>query len=867
MRCTKKYLLLTATLLVSLAGKITAQEGFLEPFALLERFGSTPSIQSDALGSFINPALGTTMPAVSTQFDLWAFADTRDMKNITQWGYFYADPMTLFGLYARPLSDNSNQIDLHFGISGGNRSFAFGLANVSLFNENRSVYDYFHALQGSLLLRPVPQTSLGLSFTQNYAGTHWNLLVDGGIRPFGTNLVTLFGAWSASNSFVDPASQKWLAGLSLVPLRGLEFYGKYVSSGAISLGLSLRYGSFGFGSSLASEKSNFSGSLQTGVGVSFAANKEGYAMAVPTAQGSYVELALRNVSASANLFNGPTSLLSVLQIIESAKQDPAVAGLILNTASLSASRSDLWELRTALEKFKSSGKKIIAFVQQTDFDVYALASVADHIVMDSQGTLSFYGYVVARGYFKHTLEKLGIGFRELKYFTYKSASESFSRDSFSPADREQYEAYLDSSFATTKNAILAGRNITEEQFVQLLEHNFLISPKEALQAGLVDSLGREEEIRGAIRKLSGKDVTIQTYGDVNLSLFQKNTHPLAAFASGYIKPSTQKDLWSEPPHIAIVYAQGNTSMEGGMNARNLAKIIENLGNDPKVKGIILRVDSPGGDAIAADHVAEAVKKAKTQKPVYVSMGSVAGSGGYWVSMYGSNLYATPYTITGSIGVIASWLYDKGLNEKLGVSIDLLKRGSHADLQAGLLLPYRDLNPQEVEEYRQWIVELYDDFVSQVAEGRNMSKDQVEKLAQGRIYAGGDAVQNGLVDGIQGLAGTVRALKAALHVSEDTELIIDEYPYPNPFAAFFASMNQASLTKSQLTLWALQVFLNKSQSNLSPLSMYSFSDVVGSRIEKNGQVQALLSLNTIELLPDLMERGPLPVEPILPEQGR
>jgi len=826
---------------------MSAQEGFLEPFTLLERFGTTASVQSDAAGSFINPALGATMPFLSTQFDLWAFADTKDIKTITQWGFFYADPMMLFGTYSRPLADNSTQTDLHFGISGGTRSVAFGLANVSLFNDQRSVYDYFHALQAALLLRPVPQTSLGVTFTQNYTGTNWNLLVDGGLRPLGTNRVTLFGAWSASNSFTDPTAQKWLAGLSLVPARGFEVYGKYLSSGAITLGINLRYGMVGLGNSLASAKSDFGGALEYGAGISFATNKEGYAMAVSPTQSTYVELALRNLSASPDLFRGSTSLLSILQTIESAKKDPTVAGLILNTASLSASRSDLWELRKALEDFKTSGKKIIAFVQQPNFDVYALATVADRIVMDSQGTLSFHGYVVGRGYYKHTLEKLGIGFRELKYFTYKSATESYSRDSFSPADREQYEAYLDSTFTATKTAILAGRKLTEAQFANLLEENFLISPREAQKAALVDSLGREDAIRSVIKELSGKDLPVQTYGDMGLSLFQKNMNPFRALALSYQAPSTQQDRWSEPPHLAIVYANGNTALEGGMNARNLAKIIENLGNDPTVKGIILRVDSPGGDAIAADYVAEAVKKAKEHKPVYVSMGSVAGSGGYWVSMYGSKLYATPYTITGSIGVIAAWFYDAGLNDKLGFSIDLLKRGSHADLQTGILLPYRNLNPQEVEEYHQWILELYDDFVSRVAEGRNMPKDQVHALAQGRIYAGGDAVQNGLIDGIQGLAGTLQVLKESLKLPADGELIIDEYPYPNPFVAFLAAMNQASMPKSKLALLAAQLVRDTHQMNLSPLSLYSLTEVMEPRIAENGQVQAIMSLDALELI--------------------
>jgi protease-4 len=570
----------------------------------------------------------------------------------------------------------------------------------------------------------------------------------------------------------------------------------------------------------------------------------------------YVELALENLSASSDIFNPSASLFEVLNTIALAKKDTSVGGLILNTSSLYASRSDLWELRKALEDFKTSGKKIIAFIERPDFDMYALVTLADRIVMDSQGTLNFDGYVVGRGYFKHTLEKLGVGFRELRYLTYKSAAESYSRDSFSPADREQYDAYLDSIFAATKASIINDRNIPEEQFNNLLDNNFLISPQEAKKCNLVDYLGREDAIERAINELSKNEMMIQVYGDMRLSLFQKNTNVLIAATAAYKAPSTQQDVWSEPPHIAIVYANGSTSLDGGMNARLLAKIIDQLGNDNKVKGIILRVNSPGGDAIAADYIAEAVKKAKEQKPVYVSMGSVAGSGGYWVSMFGSKIYATPYTITGSIGVIASWFYDAGLNGKLGLSMDLLKRGSHADLQAGLLLPYRDLNAQEIEEYHQWILELYDDFVSKVAEGRNMSKDRVEHLAQGRIYAGNDAMNNGLIDGIQNLTSVVHELKAALKLPEDVEVVIDEYPYPNPFAAFLSMINQTTLPKSKLTLHMIRFIEDLQNPSFTPLSMYSFSEIVSSRVASNGTVQVFMPLEALEVLQGdtLQEKG-------------
>lgn len=848
MHTPKKFVLVLVGLLLLIQGSIWASDKFIEPWQVSSLFGTTGSVQTDAVGSFINPALGATMPSMSTQMDTWVFADPRNLQLKSQWAYFYADPFTLMGLYSTNLPDNSNQIDVHLGFSGGNRSVAFGIANISVFNQQHAVNDYFHALQAGLLLRPIQQLSLGATFTQNYINSQkWNLYVDGGLRPFGSNLLTLYGAWSASDTFTDPNTQRWQAGVSVAPTKGFELYGKYNSTGSLTLGFTLRYGMLGLGSSLYSDKQDFSGSLTAGAGLSFTMNKDGFAMKGSSAAKSYLELSLGNLSAAPSLFNSSSSLFTVLETIHSAKKDPAIEGLILNTTSLIASRSDLWELRSVLEDFKKSGKKVIAFIQVPTFDIYALASVADRIVMDSQGVLSFDGYVAGRGYYKHTLEKLGIGFRELKYFTYKSAAESFSRDSFSEADKEQYEAYLDSIFNATKQLILTGRKLSSEQFATLLEDNFLLSAKEAKTAALVDALGREEAIRMTIRDLSGKEYPVQVFGNGSISLFQKGSMPMMGLMSTYRITSQQQDVWGEPPHIAIVYANGETALQGGMNARTLAKIIDDLAQDTNVKAIVLRVDSPGGDAIAADYVAEAVKKATEQKPVYVSMGSVAGSGGYWVSMYGTNLYATPYTITGSIGVIASWFYDAGLNNKLGFSIDLLKRGSHADLQAGIILPYRDLNDAEIKEYHQWILELYDDFVAKVAAGRNMDENKVRELAQGRIYSGNDAVQNGLIDGIGGLRYTLAALRESLNLPEDAEVVIDEYPYPDPFTAFLEALGQTSLPKGYMAKLAALFIHGVSRPNLSPLALSTgFYETVEPRIVQNGKVQAIMPLEVIEL---------------------
>jgi protease-4 len=461
--------------------------------------------------------------------------------------------------------------------------------------------------------------------------------------------------------------------------------------------------------------------------------------------------------------------LEVFRVIERAAGDKHIRGIVLNISAYSAERETQWELRTALEQFKLSGKKICAFISSADLDLYCLASVADKIVMDGQGTLSLTGYAWGRGYAKHTLEKLGIGARELRYFEYKSAAESFTRDRLSEADRKQYGEYLDDVFTLTRDTLINARSWTGEEFDTILNGEFLYSAKSAFDRGLVDHTGREEAVARALKELEGEDVTrFVLYGDSDSNLMED--------PSSY-GPGGTGGPFSRSPVIAVVYANGQTDMERGMAARSLARTIRKVSGHKRVKAMVLRINSPGGSAEAADYVAEAVKYAGGRIPVVVSMGSVAASGGYWAAMYASHITASPHTLTGSIGVIGSWFYDQGLNARLGLTVDILQRGSHADLTAGVILPRRDLDADEEARYRSYILDLYGDFTARVAAGRNMEIKQVEAVAQGRVFSGIGALNAGLVDSIGGLPDAIRVARNLAKISEDQKVVYDEYPKP------------------------------------------------------------------------------------------
>ena len=495
-------------------------------------------------------------------------------------------------------------------------------------------------------------------------------------------------------------------------------------------------------------------------------------------QTMYLELNL-NEAKNGNPFAKTKPPLEVFRVIEKATNDNKVKGIILNISSIPGDREHLWELRSALEKFKAGGKKICAFISNADIDIYCLASVADKIVMDELGTLSLLGYSVGRGYVQHTLEKLGIGVREMRYFEYKSAAETFTRDSMSDADRRQYNDYLDDIFDLTRSTLKNARNWTDEEFDSYLSE-FLYSARSALSRNLVDRTGRKDALIEAIKEIEG----IEKTENIRFSLYGDTTSSLTGAETTYAPPGVG-GLFRRPPVIAVVYANGQTDMERGMAALTLSRTVRELADKRRVKAIVIRIDSPGGSAEAADHFAEAVRYAKEKKPVVVSMGEVAASGGYWAAMNASHIIATPYTVTGSIGVIGSWFFDNGLNSKLGLNTDTLKRGEHADLLSGILLPHRNLTEREEQQYRNYILDVYSVFTEKAAAGRGMDIEKLEAAAQGRIFSGTRALEAGLIDSIGSLLDAIGKARTLAEIPDRSLVRYDEYPKPKFWDKFLS----------------------------------------------------------------------------------
>ena len=541
-------------------------------------------------------------------------------------------------------------------------------------------------------------------------------------------------------------------------------------------------------------------------------------------QKMYLELNL-NTEFSGNLFAKPKMPLEVFRVIEKAAKDKRIHGIVLNIASVSGEKDHLWELRSALEQFKANGKKICAFISNANIDVYCLASVADKIVMDDLGNLNIIGYAVGRGYARHALDKLGIGVRELRYFEYKSAAETFTRDSMSDADRRQYSDYLDDTFNLTRNTLKSARNWTDEKFNDVLNNDFIYSARNAKDRGLIDFIGRKDAVLQAIKEIEGRDVSsFCLYGSSNSGIMCDNP--------AYSPPKARSFFGRKQPIVAVVYANGETSMTQGMEAVKLAKTIRELADRRRVRAIVIRINSPGGSAEAADIVDEAVRYAKRNKPVVVSMGQVAASGGYWAAMNASHIVANPYTITGSIGVIGSWFFDNGLNSKLGLNIDTLQRGAHADLLTGFLLPRRNLTSQEEERYKNYIIDLYHVFTEKAAAGRNMASEKLEAAAQGRIFSGLRAKETGLVDSTGGLSDALRIARTLAEIPEKRAVRYEEYPKPKFIDKLLESLPLASVfTKSKKT------------ETVEFLADFLLPDVnLRYRLENNGKVMPILPLD-------------------------
>ncbi len=308
-----------------------------------------------------------------------------------------------------------------------------------------------------------------------------------------------------------------------------------------------------------------------------------------------------------------------------------------------------------------------------------------------------------------------------------------------------------------------GRGLTADAFDAVVNDEVFLLPKRALELGLVDRLGR--------------------WPDLTARLVKEEDLRVGGLPGGRGRRAFPDERWGRPPEIAVVYAVGECAMDSGIRGRATGKYMRGLVGNRDVRAVVLRADSPGGDPLPSDLVAEGTRKLKEKgKPVVVSQGDVAASGGYWISMDGSKVLTTPLTVTGSIGVIAGWIWDDGFSEKFGLTADGVQRGKHADLFTGIriplidgVVPERAITDEEREVVKALLLNEYGGFVNGVAEGRGLTEERVREIAEGRVWMGGDAMERGLADRFGGLDAAIQEAKVLAGLDPNDEVVITEYP--------------------------------------------------------------------------------------------
>jgi len=678
-----------------------------------------------------------------------------------RWGLFAAGSHCGFGM-VRQKTDGTHVTDYRLSLGGGNRTFSTGIAYGWTITDN-PLLDKSSLLILGTLFRPGPYTSAGITYTSAINTKGYELIGDLAVRPFGNELITAFADYVVHRT---PQLDKnmWSAGVAVEALAGVRIIGRYFNTEAFTLGFQFSLGHIGL-----ETKAHYNSDQKyayNSYGVRLGAYDRSILGSVFPGKGKFVELNQPGRISYQRyvLFDDSQTLSGLLAAIDAAKEDPSVSGIAINTSGWEADAEKLWELREKLKDFKTRGKKVFIFIDRGNIELYHFASIADKIVMDPLGTFFLEGFRMGRTYYKGTLEKIGLGFDEWRFFKYKSANESLSRDKMSDADREQRQKLVDDWYKIARSNICEARNLTSEQFDNLVNNETVFLAQHAKDNGLVDSLGRWDKMKEIVKKETGSDKSFISPG------------MLAKFKLPY------DNHWGEPPQIAVIYALGACDMDKGITARKLVKDFEAASDNSRVKAIVLRVDSPGGDAVASDYIAEAMKKTKGKKPIIVSQGYVAASGGYWLSMYADTIVAAPRTITGSIGVISGWIYNKGLKDSMGISTDYVKVGNHADIGFGMTLPLigvtipdRNFSTEERARAESVIKTMYKEFIDKVALGRGQKPDDIEPIAQGRVWSGLDGKQNGLVDVLGGLETAINIAKERAGIPKCQEVTIVELP--------------------------------------------------------------------------------------------
>lgn len=446
----------------------------------------------------------------------------------------------------------------------------------------------------------------------------------------------------------------------------------------------------------------------------------------------------------------------ILSSIRKAKDNENIKGIYLQAGALATSYASLQEIRNALLDFKESGKFIIAYADNYTQGLYYLSSVADRLLLNPKGMIEWKGLGASSLFYKGLLEKVGVEMQIFKVGTYKSAVEPYIATEMSAANREQMDAFLHSVWGQIISGVSVSRNLPADSLNVYADRMLMFHPaEESVRCGLADTLVYRDDVRGYLKQWMGMD----------------KADDLCVLSLDDMIRVRSNDTKAKNGNVIAVYYASGEIVDAGSSVDSYNKIVgttvvkdlRKLKEDDQVKAVVLRVNSPGGSAFASEQIWHAVKALREEKPVIVSMGDYAASGGYYLSCAADTIVAEPMTLTGSIGIFGMVPNMKGLADKVGLSYDVAKTNKFADL--GNVM--RPLNDEEKALMQMMVNQGYDTFLSRCAEGRHTTKEAIAKVAEGRVWTGEMAKELGLVDELGGIDKALKIAEAKAGVDNYT----------------------------------------------------------------------------------------------------
>ena len=717
---------------------------------------SSVAMSDDALATFFNPAGLGTRRALNLYY-LRTYNSTLPNDD----AFFIAAPNTGFSMEFANATEDINFT--RYNLSAGHHlgSALYWGTSYSWINSDSEDYDDYKSISVGLMYRrrffsigaigrdlnrpKINDQKLGKTYDFGFA-----------LRP---------GTWRTTLSvdmrkLQDVSGLDFSYGVEIRPIRELMLRGTYNSDKSYDIRFGINLGNFGIGSVNYFDENSTS---DTGVGYFH-----------------FTTAAITKPLSRKRVFLD-LEMSQLERTLRIAKSDKDVAGVLIRLKGIKFGMGRLQEIRDAIIDFRKSGRIVVCYITYCSTGDYIVASACDAIYMHPSADVRLVGLKFELSFYRDVLDKLGIQ-AELDHFgEYKSASEAFTRTDMSEKHRENMNAILDDLYDQLTTDIATARGWTPETVKEKVDSG-PFTANQAIKSRIVDRLLYEDQLENAIKKLVKRDVT-------HLKLYE------------YLSSSLYPQDWSVPnPKIAVIEAKGMMltgesfydllTGSSVMGASTISRAIDHCRTDDSIKAVVLRIDSVGGLVVAADIIWHKLMRLTAKKPLIVSMGDVAASGGYYIAVPAETIVAEPGTLTGSIGVIGGKHSLKGLYEKIGIKKKIMTRGKNADFFSN----FSDFTPEQKENLRIQLKEVYDDFITKVAQGReNLTVPEVDEIARGRIWTGRQAKEIGLVDELGGLDKALAIAKQRMGLNDKTVEIV-KLPRVSWLSTLFGYSNLISTMK-------------------------------------------------------------------------